>query len=171
VLKSKERKNALVLIEGIYSLDGDMAKLAAPPSYYALLWRTRTRLDDSLDVVAAHGLGGLVGALLTGVFAAEAWGGATGLLAGNAGQLGAQALAALAVAVYSGVVTFGLLKLVGAVIPLRVSKQEEGIGLDVSEHGEEAYGSGEGAILVLPATNSATTAVAAQGMETEGGRA
>ena len=58
--------------------------LAAFPSYFALLWRARTRLDDSLDVVAAHGLGGTVGALLTGVFAAKAWNGAAdGLLFGN----------------------------------------------------------------------------------------
>ena len=65
--------------------------LAAVPSYFGLLWRARTRLDDSLDVVAAHGLGGAVGALLTGVFAEKAWGSpADGLLAGNARQLGIQ---------------------------------------------------------------------------------
>jgi len=146
--------------------------LAAPPSYFALLWRTRTRLDDSLDVVAAHGLGGLVGALLTGVFAVEAWGGATGLLAGNAGQLWTQAVAAVAVAAYSAVLTYGLLKLVGAVMPRRVGNREEGVGLDVSEHGEEAYGSGEGAILVLPGANAPAAAVAAaHKLGTEGGTA
>jgi Amt family ammonium transporter len=148
-----------------------LGALAALPSYYGLLWRARTRLDDSLDVVAAHGLGGLVGALLTGVLAQAAWGGADGLIAGNARQLGAQAVAALAVAAYSGALTFGLLKLVGAVMPLRVGTREEGVGLDVSEHGEEAYGSGEGAILVLPATSQATRAVAGQKLEAEGGRA
>ena len=64
------------------------------PSYYALLWRARTRLDDSLDVVAAHGVGGTVGALLTGVFASKAWNGtADGLLYGNPAQLGIQAVA------------------------------------------------------------------------------
>jgi Amt family ammonium transporter len=148
-----------------------LGALAALPSYYGLLWRARTRLDDSLDVVAAHGLGGLTGALLTGVLAQAAWGGADGLIAGNARQLGAQAVAALAVAAYSGALTFGLLKLVGAVMPLRVGTREEGVGLDVSEHGEEAYGSGEGAILVLPATSQATRAVAGQKLEAEGGRA
>src|SRR5687767_12099270 len=65
-----------------------LGAIAAVPSYYALVWRVRTRLDDSLDVVAAHGVGGMVGALLTGVFAQKAWNGVTdGLLFGNPGQL------------------------------------------------------------------------------------
>ena len=76
--------------------------LAAFPSYYALLWRARTRLDDSLDVVAAHGVGGTVGALLTGVLASKAWNGAAdGLLFGNPRQLGIQAVAVLAAIAYS----------------------------------------------------------------------
>ena len=125
--------------------------LAAIPSYYALLWRVRTRLDDSLDVVAAHGLGGTVGALLTGVFAEKAWNTTTdGLLFGNPAQLGIQAVAVLASVVYSGALTFALLKLVALVVPLRSASNEEGIGMDVSQHGEEAYAEGEGAILVLP---------------------
>ena len=74
-----------------------LGAIAAVPSYYALLWRARTRLDDSLDVVAAHGLGGTVGALLTGVFAEKAWNTtADGLLFGNPAQLGIQAAAVLA---------------------------------------------------------------------------
>jgi ammonium transporter, Amt family len=125
--------------------------LAAIPSYYALLWRARTRLDDSLDVVAAHGVGGTVGALLTGVFANKAWNGTVdGLLYGNPGQLGIQAVAVLAAIAYSAVGTLVLLKLVGLVIPLRTASDDEGLGLDISQHGEEAYGSGEGAILILP---------------------
>ncbi len=125
--------------------------LAAIPSYYALLWRARTRLDDSLDVVSAHGLGGAVGALLTGVFAERAWNGtANGLLFGNVAQLGIQAVAVLATLAYSGVMTLALLKLVDLVIPIRATSQEEGLGMDVSQHGEEAYADGEGAILVLP---------------------
>jgi Amt family ammonium transporter len=127
--------------------------IAAFPSYYALLWRARTRLDDSLDVVAAHGLGGTVGALLTGVLAQKTWNGtADGLLFGNPHQLLVQAVSVLAVFVYSGVATFGLLKLVGAFAPLRASARDEGLGLDVTQHGEEAYARGEGAILVLPET-------------------
>jgi ammonium transporter, Amt family len=125
--------------------------IAAVPSYYALVFRVRTRLDDSLDVVAAHGLGGMVGALLTGVFSEKAWSGvADGLLFGNPGQLGIQAMAVGATIVYSGAMTFGLLKLVGVIVPLRADVTDEGLGMDVSQHGEEAYVDGEGAILVLP---------------------
>jgi Amt family ammonium transporter len=125
--------------------------VAAFPSYFALLYRARTRLDDSLDVVAAHGLGGTVGALLTGVLAQKAWNGtADGLLFGNPRQLAVQAASVLAVAAYSGIATFALLKLVGAFAPLRAGVREEGLGLDVTQHGEEAYARGEGAILVLP---------------------
>jgi Amt family ammonium transporter len=128
-----------------------LGALAAFPSYYGLLIRARTRLDDSLDVVAAHGVGGTVGALLTGVFAQKIWNNtADGLLFGNPKQLGIQAAAVLATIVYSGVGTFVLLKLIGAVIPLKAAVNEEGLGMDISQHGEEAYGSGEGAILILP---------------------
>jgi len=125
--------------------------LAAFPSYYALLWRARTRLDDSLDVVAAHGLGGTVGALLTGVLAQKTWNGtADGLLFGNPRQAAVQALAVLAVIAYSGAATYGLLRLVGAFAPLRAGAREEGLGLDVTQHGEEAYADGEGAVLLFP---------------------
>ena len=114
--------------------------IAAVPSYFGLLYRARTSLDDSLDVVAAHGLGGTVGALLTGVFAQKAWNGvADGLLFGNPGQLGMQAVAVGAAIVYSGVMTFVLLKLVGAMMPLLADRDQQTLGMDLSEHGEEAY--------------------------------
>src|SRR3954465_15384256 len=114
--------------------------LAAFPSYFGLLLRTRTSLDDSLDVVAAHGLGGTVGALLTGVFAQKALNGvADGLLFGNPKQLGIQAVAVLAAIVYSGVGSFVLLKIVGLVLPLRADAADEDSGLDICMHGEEAY--------------------------------
>ncbi len=136
--------------------------IAAFPSYYALLWRARTRLDDSLDVVAAHGLGGTVGALLTGVLAQKAWNGAAdGLLFGNPRQLAVQALSVAAVIAYSGAATFGLLKLVAAFSPLRAASRDEGLGLDVTQHGEEAYAHGEGAILVLPESAPAGLAMSA----------
>jgi Amt family ammonium transporter len=136
--------------------------VAAFPSYFALLWRARTRLDDSLDVVAAHGVGGTVGALLTGVLAQKAWNGtADGLLFGNPRQLAVQMIAVLAVMAYSGLATLGLLKLVGAFAPLRPAARDEGLGLDVTQHGEEAYTRGEGAILVLHETNSPDLAVPA----------
>jgi Amt family ammonium transporter len=114
--------------------------LAAFPSYFALIWRAKTNLDDSLDVVAAHGVGGTVGAILTGVFAQKALNGtADGLLFGNAAQVGIQAVAVLAAIVYSGVMSFVLLKLIGLVVPLRADQNDEIVGLDVSQHGEEAY--------------------------------
>jgi Amt family ammonium transporter len=128
-----------------------LGAIAAVPSYYGLLFRVRTRLDDSLDVVAAHGLGGTVGAVLTGVFAQAAWNGATdGALFGNPGQIGIQAAAVLATIAYSGIATFVLLKLVGLVLPIKAAMSDEGLGMDISQHGEEAYGTGEGAILILP---------------------
>jgi Amt family ammonium transporter len=128
-----------------------LGAVAALPSYYALLWRARTRLDDSLDVVAAHGIGGLTGALLTGVLAQKSINGvADGLLFGNSRQLWVQAVACIAAMAYSFVATFGILKLISLVMPLRAGVREEGLGLDVSQHGEEAYTHGEGALLVLP---------------------
>ena len=123
--------------------------IAAAPSYFALLWRARTRLDDSLDVVSAHGVGGIVGALLTGVLAQRSWNGtADGVLFGNPSQLAIQFAAVGATILYSVGGTLVILKLVALVSPLRASAKEEGIGMDVTQHGEEAYSRGEGAILV-----------------------
>jgi len=122
-----------------------LGALAAFPSYYGLILRARTSLDDSLDVVAAHGVGGTVGALLTGVLAQKALNTvADGLLFGNPAQLGIQAVAVLAAIVYSGVMSFVLLKIVGMIVPLRPDAQQESTGLDVSQHGEEAYVHAEG---------------------------
>jgi Amt family ammonium transporter len=117
-----------------------LGAIAAVPSYLALMIRVKTSLDDSLDVVAAHGVGGTVGALLTGLFAQKSLNGiADGALFGNPYQLVIQAGAILAVAVYCGVASFVLLKVIGLVMPLRASDHEESSGLDVSLHGEEAY--------------------------------
>ena len=122
-----------------------LGAIAAFPSYFALQWRVKTSLDDSLDVVAAHGVGGTVGALLTGVFAQRALNGiADGLLFGNPAQLGIQAMAVAAAIVYSGGMSFVLLKVIGAVIPLRADESEESVGLDLALHGEEAYVHGGG---------------------------
>jgi Amt family ammonium transporter len=117
-----------------------LGAIAAVPSYFALIIRAKTSLDDSLDVVAAHGVGGTVGALLTGVFAQKALNGiADGALFGNPNQLVVQATAVLAVIVYSGVVSAILLKVIGIVIPLKASADDESVGLDLGAHGEEAY--------------------------------
>jgi Amt family ammonium transporter len=117
-----------------------LGAIAAVPSYLALMVRVKTPLDDSLDVVAAHGVGGTVGALLTGVFAEKSWNGvADGALFGNPKQLVVQIVAILAVMAYSGVVSFVLLKAISLVTPLRATDQDEASGLDISLHGEEAY--------------------------------
>jgi Amt family ammonium transporter len=117
-----------------------LGAIAAVPSYIALVLRAKTSFDDSLDVLAAHGVGGTVGALLTGVFAQKSLNGlADGLLYGNPAQLGIQATAVAAAIVYSGVVTFILLKIVGLVFPLRAAAESESEGLDTTQHGEEAY--------------------------------
>jgi Amt family ammonium transporter len=120
--------------------------IAAIPSYFGLLYRAKTSLDDSLDVVAAHGVGGTVGALLTGVFAQKSFNGvADGVLFGNPGQFVIQLTAVAAAIAYSGALTFILLKVVGAIIPLRADREQETLGMDLSQHGEEAYVHAEGA--------------------------
>ncbi|HEY6145695.1 MAG TPA: ammonium transporter [Solirubrobacterales bacterium] len=128
-----------------------LGALGAIPSYGIIVWRTRTRVDETLDVLAAHGTAGFIGILFIGFFAQEAWNGVSdGLLYGNPGQLLDQVLAALAAPTYAFVATFVLLKALGAVMPLRATDREEAMGMDVVQHGEEAYVTGEGAILLLP---------------------
>jgi Amt family ammonium transporter len=125
--------------------------IAAVPSYAFILWRPRTRLDETLDVLAAHGLAGLLGIIFIGFVAQQSWNGVSdGLLYGNAGQLGDQALAVAATPAYAFAVTFVILRAIGLVMPLRATEREESLGLDVVDHGEEAYASGEGAILITP---------------------
>jgi Amt family ammonium transporter len=123
----------------------------ALPCYAVIVVRPRTRVDETLDVLAAHGIAGFTGILFIGFFAQANWNGISdGLFYGNAAQLGDQALAALAAPVYAFVMTFVLLKLIGLVMPLRATEHEEALGMDVTYHGEEAYVTGEGAILVVP---------------------
>ncbi len=124
--------------------------IAALPCYYAILLRSRSSLDDSLDVGAAHGMGGLTGALLTGVFAQAVWGGQDGLLFGNPGQVLVQAVGVVAAMVYCAVVSWGLIRLISLVTAVRAPEGEERKGLDILEHGEEAYSSGEGATIIVP---------------------
>ncbi len=127
-----------------------LGAIAAFPSYYLILWRSRTRLDDSLDVFAAHGVGGLTGALLTGVFAQQSINGiADGLLFGNPTQFIIQLGSVVAVLLYSGGITFGILKVLGLFMKIRATDKEEGIGLDLTYHGEEAYANGDGTVLLL----------------------
>jgi ammonium transporter, Amt family len=125
--------------------------LGALPCYAVIVWRPRTRVDETLDVLAAHGVAGFTGILFLGLVAQIGWNGvADGLFYGDAGQFWSQVVAAAVTPAYAFVGTFILLKLVGAVMPLRASEHDEAVGMDVVYHGEEAYASGEGAILVAP---------------------
>jgi Amt family ammonium transporter len=121
------------------------------PCYAVIVYRPRTRVDETLDVLAAHGVAGLTGILFIGFFAQESWNGvADGLVYGDAETLLWQALAAVATPLYAFGATFLLLKLVGALMPLRATDAQQATGMDGLEHGEEAYPSGEGAILIEP---------------------
>ena len=101
----------------------------------------RTKLDDALDVFAVHGIGGIVGALLTGVFAVEAIGGTAGLIEGNAGIVGTQAVAVGATIAYSFVASLVILFVLDKIpgLGLRISERGEDEGLDVAAHGEQAH--------------------------------
>ena len=109
--------------------------------YAAVLIRPKLKLDDSLDVFAVHGIGGIWGALATGIFAVAAIGGAKGLIEGNASQMGTQALAIAATLGYSFVASFIILKVLDVIpgLGLRVSARDEDAGLDLAAHGERAY--------------------------------
>ncbi|HEU5368047.1 MAG TPA: ammonium transporter [Ktedonobacterales bacterium] len=136
----------LVAITPASGFVGPMASIAIGiiagiVTYLMLLLRNkRTRVDDTLDVWAAHGMGGVVGALLTGIFAEKAINSAgnNGLLFGNPGQFWTQLLAVAVSLSYSFVITFILLKLLTP-LKLRVSSEEEAQGLDLAVHGEEGY--------------------------------
>ena len=109
--------------------------------YFAVLMKGRLGYDDALDVVGVHGVGGLWGALATGLFASLAWNpdGADGLFFGNANQLVIQAIGAAAAIAYSVVLTFIILKIIDAVIGLRADLDDEIQGLDVTDHKEVGY--------------------------------
>jgi Amt family ammonium transporter len=109
--------------------------------YFAIQLREKLRVDDALDVWAVHGIGGTWGAIATGIFASAAVNsaGKDGLLYGNPSLFFTQILAVVVTWVFCGVMTFVILKIVDAVIGLRVPEQEEVLGLDISQHGEPAY--------------------------------
>ena len=115
---------------------------AAVVCYYCILLRMKRGIDESLDVWAVHGMGGVWGALATGIFASVAVNsaGADGLLFGNAMQLAKQFAGVAAVGVFAFAATWILGKVVDITIGLRVSETEEMVGLDISQHGERAYG-------------------------------
>ena len=113
--------------------------LAGAICWWAVGLKTRLGYDDSLDVVGVHLVGGLIGALLTGVLAQEAIGGVNGALFGGAAQLGKQAIAVGATLTYSFVVTLGILKVVDKLVGIRLSEEDEVVGLDLTQHAETGY--------------------------------
>ena len=106
--------------------------------YGAMLFRLKKGLDESLDAWAVHGMGGLWGAFATGIFATAAIGGYSGLLEGDVQQFIANAIGALSALVYAFVVTLALAYVIDKTIGLRVTEEEEYVGLDISQHGERA---------------------------------
>ncbi|MCX6693245.1 MAG: ammonium transporter [Methanomicrobiales archaeon] len=106
--------------------------------YRAMLFRINRKLDESLDAWAVHGVGGLWGAIATGIFAIAAVSGYSGLIEGNVNQFLANVAGALAALIYAFVVSYVLALVVDRTIGLRVSEEEEYVGLDISQHGERA---------------------------------
>jgi Amt family ammonium transporter len=107
--------------------------------YFAIQLKSRFGYDDSLDVVGVHGVGGIVGGILLAFFADERIGGTDGVFFGEAGLLVSQLIAIGSVLVFSFVVTYGIAKVLDALVGLRVSPEAERVGLDQTEHAESAY--------------------------------
>lgn len=130
--------------------------LATFPSYYLMSWRASSGLDDSLDVFSAHGVGGIVGSLLTGVFASRAWGAPVD---GGVDQLFVQLVAVAVAVVFSGIGSYLLARLIGSFLPLRADVAAEANGLDGPMHGEQAYTDGEGAVLIPVGSSHASARI------------
>jgi Amt family ammonium transporter len=115
--------------------------IAAMLSYYVMTWRSKAnKIDESLDVFACHGVGGTWGVIATGIFATGAVNGVKGLVDGNWLQVPIQITAIAVIIAFAFSVTWLLAKLVDVTVGLRVTKEEETVGLDISQHGERAYG-------------------------------
>ncbi len=114
--------------------------IAAIVSYYAMLFRMRHNIDESLDVWACHGIGGIWGIIAAGIFATTLVNPAgSGLIDGNAGQITTQIIAVGVTSIYAFVATFVIAKIIDATMGLRVRDDEEAVGLDLSQHAEKAY--------------------------------
>lgn len=116
--------------------------IASVLSYYVMMWRIKAnKIDESLDVFACHGIGGIWGALATGIFATAAANSAgAGLIDGNARQVVIQLVAIVVTMAFAFAITWLLARLVDVTTGLRVTPEEETVGLDISQHGERAYG-------------------------------
>ncbi len=119
-----------------------VGSLTSVACFFAVSIRAKLQFDDSLDTYPVHGVGGTVGAILTGVFATKAVNsaGADGLIAGNPGQVGIQLAGVVATYIIAAIGTFIILKVLAAFMDLRVKSEAEDQGLDINEHGEEGYG-------------------------------
>jgi len=115
--------------------------IAAMLSYYVMTWRSKAnKIDESLDVFACHGVGGTWGVIATGIFATGAVNGVKGLIDDNWLQVPIQMTAIVVIVAFAFSITWLLAKLVDVTVGLRVTKEEETVGLDISQHGERAYG-------------------------------
>ncbi len=134
--------------------------VATFPCYFFINWRAHSSLDDSLDVFGAHGLGGITGALLTGVFATGF--GNPDAVTGGFSQFMIQLVAVLIAIAFSGIGTFLIASFVKLILPLRSEDKAEAQGLDVAMHGEEGYSDGEGALLIPVSSSKKAALVAGQ---------
>jgi Amt family ammonium transporter len=115
--------------------------VAALVSYYVMLWRNKSNsIDESLDVFACHGIGGIIGVVAAGIFAVASVGGKSGLIDGNGMQVLIQLLAVVVTAGFSFIMSWVIAKIIQITMGLRVNEDEELVGLDISQHGERAYG-------------------------------
>ena len=134
--------------------------------FAATLLRDRLAIDDSLDVFAVHGVGGIWGAVATGIFAVAAIGGVSGLVEGNAEQLLVQIVAVAFTVVFAAVMTFIIIKIIDVALGLRVDESDEEAGLDIAVHGETAYvpwsGSASGSVVSSVPTETPPTPAAAE---------
>ncbi|CAD5974001.1 Ammonia channel [Planktothrix tepida] len=119
-----------------------IGSITAVCCFYAVSWRVKLQFDDSLDTYSVHGVGGTIGAILTGVFATKSVNpaGFDGVVYGNPGQLIPQIVGVLATYIFAAVGTFVIVKILASLMELRVKSMVEEQGLDVDQHGEEAYG-------------------------------
>jgi Amt family ammonium transporter len=134
---------AITPAAGYVSINGAVAigVIVSVVCYLAVEFKNKMGLDDALDVWGVHGVGGVVGCICTGIFATKVWNpaGADGLLRGGTHFFGMQVLSVVITAAYAFVFSYAALWLINKVTPVKVSAEEEELGLDESLHGEEAY--------------------------------
>jgi ammonium transporter, Amt family len=157
---------AITPAAGFVTVGGALALglVAGAACFAVTLLRERLAIDDSLDVFAVHGVGGIWGAVGTGIFAVAAIGGVSGLIEGNVEQLLVQVVAVAFTVVFASVMTFVIIKVIDVVLGLRVDEASEEAGLDIAVHGETAYvpwaGTSSGALAAAALSEPAAAAVA-----------